>query len=153
MISEFGRNPRIQYGFGASIRWKQFDAGVFFNGSAMRASRQVWCLLFGQYDNNVFQFIADNRWSVDNPDPNALYPRLGIQTNDTSNNNSTFWLRDGSFLRFKQAEIGYTFKYGRVYLSGNNLAVFSSFKQWDPELSWNSYPLQMVLNLGVQLRF
>ena len=49
--------------------------------------------------------------------------------------------------------LGYTFKQGRVYVAGNNLAVFSKFKQWDPELNWNSYPLQQVYSLGFQLHF
>lgn len=155
MISEYGRVPRIQYGFGASLRYKNWDAGVFFNGSAMRTIMTGLMSPFGRHDSNVFKYIADNRWHADNPDPNAKYPRLGIQTADTENNSvgSSYWMRDGSFLRFKQAEIGYSFKNGRVYLSGNNLAVFSPFKQWDPELYWNSYPLQRIFNLGVQLNF
>lgn len=155
MISEYGRVPRIQYGFGASVRWQKFDFGVFFNGSAKRTIMTGLMAPFGQYDNNVFQFIADNRWQPDAPNPDAKYPRLGIQTSETANNSqpSTYWMRNGSFLRLKQAEIGYSFSRGRVYLSGNNLAVFSAFKQWDPELSWNTYPLQRVFNMGVQLTF
>lgn len=155
MISEYGRVPRIQYGFGASVQWQKFDFGVFFNGSAKRTIMTGLMAPFGQYDNNVFQFIADNRWQPDAPNPDAKYPRLGIQTSETANNSqpSTYWMRNGSFLRLKQAEIGYSFSRGRVYLSGNNLAVFSAFKQWDPELSWNTYPLQRVFNMGVQLTF
>lgn len=155
MISDYGGVPRIQYGFGASLRWKQFDFGVFFNGSAKRKIMTGLMSPFGQSDNNVFKFIADNRWTEDNPNPNAKYPRLGLQTSETQNNShaSTYWMRSGNFLRFKMLELGYTFKYGRVYLSGNNLAVFGPFKQWDPELSWNSYPLQRVYNIGIQLNF
>ena len=155
IISDYGSVPRIQYGFGASLRYKAFDFGVFFNGSAMRSITTGLLSPFGNYDSHVFQFIAENRWNPANPDPNAAYPRLGVQPDDTKNNEvtSTYWLRDGSFLRFKQAQIGYNFKYGRVYVSGNNLAVFAPFKQWDPELAWNSYPLQRIFNLGVQLTF
>lgn len=155
MISDYGGVPRIQYGFGASLRWNKFDFGVFFNGSAKRKIMTGLMSPFGQSDNNVFKFIAENRWSEDNPNPNAKYPRLGLQTSETQNNShaSTYWMRSGNFLRFKMLELGYTFKYGRVYLSGNNLAVFGPFKQWDPELSWNSYPLQRVYNIGVQFNF
>ncbi|WP_352421387.1 TonB-dependent receptor [Proteiniphilum sp.] len=155
MISEYGSVPRIQYGFGASMRYKNFDFGVFFNGSAKRTIVSGLMAPFGQNDQNVFQYIADNRWSVDNPNPDAKYPRLGLLTTDTQNNahTSTYWMRNGNFLRLKQLELGYSFNHGRVYLSGNNLAVFGPFKQWDPELSWNAYPLQRVFNLGVQLSF
>ena len=155
MISEYGGMPRIQYGFGASLRYKDFDFGVFFNGSAKRKIMTGLMSPFGQNDNNVFKFIADNYWSEENPDPNAAYPRLGLQSSETQNNShsSTYWMRNGNFIRFKMIEVGYSFKYGRLYLSGDNLAVFSPFKQWDPELSWNTYPLQRVFNLGVQLTF
>lgn len=106
-------------------------------------------------ERNLMQWIADDHWSVDNPNPNAAYPRLGITSADTSNNTqaSSFWVRNANFLRFKSLEIGYRFPYCRVYFSGDNLAVFSPFKLWDPELSWNSYPLQRTFNLGVQLTF
>lgn len=155
MISDYGTMPRIQFGFGASLMYKKFDFGVFFNGSAKRTIMTGLMTPFGQNDNNVFKYIADNHWSESNPDPNAKYPRLGLQTSETANNSaaSTYWMRNGNFLRFKTLEIGYTMKQGRIYLSGDNLAVFSPFKQWDPELSWNSYPLQRVFNIGVQLNF
>lgn len=155
MISEYGGMPRIQYGFGASFRYKKFDLGLFFNGSAKRTIMTGLMAPFGQNDNNVFKFIADNHWSESNPNPNAKYPRLGLQTSETQNNSvaSTYWMRNGNFLRFKTLELGYTFNRGRIYLSGDNLAVFSPFKEWDPELAWNSYPLQRVFNVGIQLNF
>ena len=89
------------------------------------------------------QFIADDYWSESNPNPNAKYPRLGLTSSQTANNTvaSTYWMRNGNF------------KYGRVYLNGDNIAVFSPFKLWDPELSWNAYPLQRTFNIGVQLNF
>ena len=106
-------------------------------------------------DRNVISYIADNHWSLDNPDLNAAYPRLGTKRDDVENNNqpSTFWMRNGSFVRFKTAEIGWSFKYGRVYVNADNIAVFSSFKEWDPELNWDSYPLNLTINAGVQLSF
>ena len=106
-------------------------------------------------ERNLMQWIADDHWSVDNPNPNAAYPRLGITSADINNNSqpSSYWLRNGNFLRFKTLEIGYRFPMCRVYFSGDNLAVFSPFKLWDPELDWNSYPLQRTFNLGVQFTF
>ena len=67
---------------------------------------------------------------------------------------SSFWMRNGNFLRFKTLEIGYRFcRYGRIYVTGDNLAVFSPFKEWDPELEWYKYPLQRTFNIGLQLNF
>lgn len=154
-ISDLGDQPRIQYGFGMNARYKNWDLGVFFNGSAMRKISINGIHPFGQSSYNVFQFVADNRWTKENPNPNAQYPRLGVADSEIANNrvNSTYWLRNGNFLRFKQLELGYNFKYGRVYVTGDNIAVFSPFKEWDPELSWSAYPLQRTFNVGLQLNF
>ena len=62
-------------------------------------------------------------------------------------------MRNGSFIRFKTLEIGYSFPFVRVYFSGDNLAVWGPFKHWDPELSYNSYPLQRTFNIGAQFHF
>lgn len=155
LISEFGDTPRIQYGIGLNIQYKKFDLGVFFNGSAMR---NIWVSgvhPFGAGDANIFQFIADDYWTEANPNPNAAYPRLGLTGAETDNNtqNSTFWLKNGNFLRFKTLELGYNFKFGRIYVTGDNLAVFSPVKAWDPELEWFKYPLQRTFNIGMQLNF
>ena len=155
MISPYGTTPRIQYGLGMNVTYKKFDFGVFFNGSAKRTIMINGISPFGQSDYNVMQFIADDYWSESNPNPNAKYPRLGLTSSQTANNTvaSTYWMRNGNFIRFKTLELGYKFKYGRVYLNGDNIAVFSPFKLWDPELSWNAYPLQRTFNIGVQLNF
>ncbi len=155
MISPYGTKPRIQYGFGANLRYKNWDFGVFFNGSAKRTIIAGNITAFGTNDYNVMQFVADRAWRLDNPDPNAAYPRLGLTSSDNANNMvaSTYWMRNGNFMRFKTLEIGYTFKFGRVYLNGDNLAVFSPFKDWDPELAWSAYPLSRTFTLGVQLKF
>ena len=155
MISEYGNMPRIQYGLGMNIDYKGFNFGVFFNGSAMRTLMISGITPFGQDDYNVMQFIANDYWTEANPNPNAAYPRLGLTDAQTANNTqpSTYWMRNGNFIRFKTLEIGYRFKHARVYFSGNNLFVFSPFKLWDPELAWNSYPLQRTFNIGLQLTF
>lgn len=166
MLSSYNWVPRIQYGFGLNVSYKRFDFGVFFNGSAKRKiminSGYAPFLSGGgdgsnveSLERNLMQWIADDHWSVDNPNPNAAYPRLGITSADINNNiqPSSYWLRNGNFLRFKTLEIGYRFPMCRVYFNGDNLAVFSPFKLWDPELAWNAYPLQRTFNLGVQFTF
>lgn len=165
LLSPYNGTPRIQYGFGFNMQYKKWDFGVFFNGSAKRKiminsgyapflSQGGDGITNGTLPRNMMQWIADEHWSVDNPNPDAKYPRLGVTEADISNNvqPSSYWVRNGNFLRFKTLELGYTFKYCRVYFSGDNIAVFSPFKLWDPELSWNAYPLQRTFNLGVQVR-
>jgi len=156
LISEYGVQPRIQYGVGLTLRWRKWDLGLFFNGSGDRTIMVGNSVTpFGEKNNGLMQFIADDHWSTANPDPNAKYPRLGVSHADIQNNTvaSTYWLRNGRFIRFKTLELGYNFKYGRVYVNGDNLAVWSPFDLWDPELNWNTYPLQRTFTIGVQLKF
>ena len=161
MISPYGGLPRMQFGFGFNVTWRKWDAGVFFNASAKRTlminNLKPFCEAddWDGTDKNVIKFIDKNHWSEENPDPNAEYPRLGLISGDINNNHqeSTFWKRNGNFVRFKTAEVGYSFKYGRVYVNADNIAVFAKFKEWDPELNWDSYPLNRTINLGVQFSF
>lgn len=159
MISPYGNVPRIQYGLGMNLAYKNFDFGVFFNGSAKRtimtSGIAPFCAGNNRGDRNLMTYIADNYWSENNPDPDAAYPRLGVTEGQVKNNMeaSSYWMHNGNFLRFKTLEVGYTFPYCRVYFSGDNLAVWSPFKLWDPELAWNSYPLSRTFNIGVQLKF
>lgn len=105
---------------------------------------------------NVLQWVADDHWSPDNQNSNAGYPRLSRNTNENNTKTSDFWMRDGAFLKLKNAEIGYTFKNMRLYISGNNLLTFSKFDLWDPEQGGGSglkYPTQRVFNIGFQMTF
>ena len=154
MLSPYGTTPRIQYGIGLNLTYKKFDFGVFFNGSAKRNIMIKDSFIdFGQYNYNVMKWIYDDHWTEENRD--AQYPRLGLSWSDMANNaqDSSHWMRNGNFIRFKTLEFGYSFPYCRVYFSGDNLAVWSPFKLWDPELSWNAYPLQRTFNIGVQMNF
>ncbi|WP_289192164.1 TonB-dependent receptor [Xylanibacter rodentium] len=159
MLSKFGTQPRIQYGFGVNVVWKKWDFGVFFNGSANRTlminNIAPFCSDDGNQDRNVMTFISDNYWSASNPNPDAQYPRLGVSNAQVANNMvpSSYWMRNGSFIRFKTLELGYTLPFVRVYFSGDNLAVWGPFKYWDPELSYSAYPLHRTFNIGAQFTF
>lgn len=151
------RDPEIVYGFGPSIKWKNWDFSFFFQGAAKTSILMSGFHPFGsQSINNVFQWIADSHWSEDNPDSNAEYPRLSKIDNPNTTASSTYWLRNGAFLKLKNAEIGYTYKGWRFYVSGSNLLTFSPFDYWDPEMGSGSglkYPTQRVFNFGVQVTF
>lgn len=159
MISPYGTMPRIQYGLGLNLSYKGFDFGVFFNGSAKRTLMLNGVDPFGSDeghgDRNLMNFIADNYWSESEQNWDAEYPRLGLTKVQVANNMvpSTYWMRNGNFIRFKTLEIGYSFPHCRVFVSGDNLAVWSPFKFWDPELSYNSYPLQRTVNIGAKFSF
>jgi TonB-linked SusC/RagA family outer membrane protein len=145
--------PQIVYGFGTSVQYKKWDVSLFFQGTAKTTIGIGNISPFGTLQRNVLGFVADNYWSEANPDPNATYPRLDYGDNTNNLQASSYWLRDGSFLRLKNMEIGFSYKKMRAYVSGTNLLTFSKFDIWDPELGGGNgltYPLQKVFNLGVQ---
>lgn len=158
--------PEIVYGAGLSASYKGFDLSCFFQGVA-RTSFFVDPAATSPFLDNrqVLKVYADSYWSEENQDLYAKYPRLGISSNDINNNlqTSSWWMRNGAFVRLKSLELGYTLPdrlaqrafltNARIYFNGLNLATFSAFKDWDPELSSNafSYPLQKVFNVGINV--
>ncbi|MBD3591927.1 TonB-dependent receptor [Bacteroides sp. GM023] len=150
-------SPEIIYGFGSSIKYKKWDVSFLFQGAARRS---LFMNSFHPFGTNamrgVMDFVAEGRWTEENPNPNATYPRLSVIDNPNNTVPSTYWMRNGAFLKLKNAEIGYTHKFFRVYLSGSNLLTFSPFKYWDPEMgggSGMSYPTARTFNIGFQLTF
>ncbi len=160
--------PEIIYGFGASLRYKNLDFSFYFQGSArssffidpnaVQPFNQV-----GGLQNGLLKAIADDHWTEENRNLYALWPRLSSAPVNSNLQRSTWWMRNGAFLRLKNVDLGYNFpnlrKYGlqsgRVYLSGTNLLMLSSFKLWDVEMGGNGlgYPIQSVFNLGLELSF
>lgn len=151
--------PEIIYGFGFSLKYKGFDCSAFFQGQG-----KVSIIMYDAHPFStkakpgfgLMQWIADEHWSESSPDPDAKYPRLSSQWNEHNGQANTLYVRNGKMLRLKTAEIGYSYKMMRVYVSGTNLLTFSPFKYWDPEKgSGNglSYPLQRTFNLGFQFNF
>lgn len=161
--------PQIIYGFGTQLMWKGFDLGIFFRGQA-KVTYALGGSTFipfaeGVGKGNVFEKALD-RWSVENPNPDAFYPRL---SNGKSTNNwqrSTRNIYDGSLIRLNDIEVGYTFPEKsvsflgieniRIYFLANNVAIFSKWDMWDPETgtsNGNKYPLPRKLNFGVRTTF
>ena len=151
--------PEIIYGFGFSLKYKGFDCSAFFQGQG-----KVSILMYNYHPfataatpgSGLMQWIADEHWSEDDPNPKALYPRLSPLWNNNNTKASTLYVRNGKMLRLKTAEIGYTYKKMRVYVSGTDLLTFAPFKYWDPEKGSGNglgYPLQRTYNLGFQFNF
>ncbi|NIG54975.1 TonB-dependent receptor [Chitinophaga sp. Cy-1792] len=174
--------PAWSYGYGFTINYKKLelstvfaglaDVGLMANGSEVSfgdwGAAGVGVVPFagmGQYSANVLTDVA-NRWTPEHPDPNAHYPRLTLANlSDNNYQNSTHWLKDGSFMRLKQATLSYsviTADMKRkgisnllVYVTGTNLLTFTKFKLWDPELGANGakYPFAKTVTVGVRAQF
>jgi TonB-linked SusC/RagA family outer membrane protein len=157
--------PEIQYGFGLSSGYKKFDFSFFFQGNA-RVSFFINPAGIAPFVNrrNAPAIIARDSWSETHPDVHAFWPRLADYQISNNVQQSSWWLRDGSFVRMKTAELGYTFpvffkniksERSRIYVSGENLFLISAFKMWDPEVRGNglNYPLNRRFNVGLQITF
>ena len=172
--------PEITYGFGATAAWKGLDVNVFFQGIAhvnffLGGNSIKTPFSYNELFSGIQSDVWDKGWRLDRtPEENAAarYPRLspmGGGTVGRSNNSQTssWWQRDGAFMRLKNVEIGYTFpkkwmssthvfKSLRIYLSGTNLCTFSDFKLWDPETGsgdGSSYPPNRVYMIGLNANF
>jgi TonB-linked SusC/RagA family outer membrane protein len=168
--------PEIIYGFGFSLMYKQFDLNAFFQGLAREsffinstAQNDTYNAKYGTepFVNNaqLLKAYANDHWSQENQNLYALWPRYSLYDNVNNDQQSSWWLRDGSFLRLKSLELGYTFPKkwtkhafmdnARLYFNGLNLMTWSHFKLWDPEQAGQGfgYPIQKVLNVGLNLNF
>ncbi len=150
------QDPEIIYGFGPSIKWKNFDISMFFQGAARTSLMMSNFFPFGgdKKIRGILDFMANNCWTEDNPNPKAEFPRLKLSDNTNNEVNSSYWLRNAAFLKLKNAEIGYTYKKMRFYISGFNLLTFAPFKYWDPEMGGGNglkYPTQRTFNIGFQM--
>ena len=179
--------PNLIYGLGLTANWKGIDVNLHFQGAGKSQfftyGKCVWAFTEGQW-GNIIKGTLDDRW-VDaetaqklgisaNENPNASYPRLSytdqgngnttIYKYDNNYRNSTYWLRDGSYVRLKTVDVGYTlpkawvnkirFNNIRIFMVGTNLLTWSSFKLWDPEVGdprGETYPLAKSVTLGVSV--
>lgn len=164
-------DPRIVYGFGGVISYKNVDFNFFFQGTGDMyrvIGNQPYFLPGGgtTTEGNAYSYNISDRWTEDNQDPYAFWPRLTYGPNVNNYRRSTWWKKDMSFLRCKTVEVGYTFpktwlqnfyvKSCRVFVSGNNLFCLSAFKLWDPELGTNDglkYPMNRSVMFGVDINF
>lgn len=159
-------SPEIVYGFGISLTYSRLDFSCFFQGLA-RESFFINPAATSPFqgETQLLKVYADSHWSEEDQDIYALWPRLSSTTNINNTQRSTWWMRDGAFVRLKQLEIGYNFsrdlmkkwkmKNVRFYLNATNLFAISKFKLWDIEMGGNGlgYPVQRVINVGIQTSF
>ena len=179
--------PEITYGFGFSANWRSWDFNIFFqgvdhvnffiNGNSMRG---VFAATNTLEMSALQQDRYDRGWSVNNtPEQNAkaIYPRLSWSGNAGYHNNtgllgsetinSSWWMRNGAFMRLKNLELGYSLpkklvaRTGfmqtlRLYASATNLLTFSEFKLWDVETGsgdGSTYPNNRIISIGLNANF
>ncbi|MGM0530194.1 MAG: SusC/RagA family TonB-linked outer membrane protein [Bacteroidota bacterium] len=164
-------DPKIVYGFGANLQYKDLDFGFFLQGNAetyrMIGDGTSYFIpgsgggALGNFYSNV-----DDRWTVDDPQQDVFWPRLADYVHSNNTQQSDWWLRDMSMLRVKNVELGYSLpeqlisraamKSARLFVRGDNIMTFSDFDLWDPEGGTNTgfrYPIMKSISFGANIRF
>lgn len=167
--------PEMMFSLNAEATWKGFDIGLQFQGAA-------FCdiITSGLYPNGVMDqtefarafygggnspyYLVEGSWTPENT--NAKYPRLGQAWNGNNGWTSDWWVVDGSYLRLKNAQIGYSLpkkvinrlhaQNMRVYVAGTNLFTLDGLDFMDPEMPSNNngyYPQQRTYSVGIDLTF
>lgn len=166
----YGSIPEMVYGFGPTIRYKGFsiagwfkgisDVDISLSGDGFQPFSQ------GGERGNLLSEITD-RWTPGSTNPHPFYPRLTYGNDNMNYVNSTWWLKNGAFMRLQTLEFSYDFAGAKwlkksgisnfsIYFIGENLWTLSGFKLWDPELGDGrgaQYPLLKTYNLGVRCSF
>jgi TonB-dependent starch-binding outer membrane protein SusC len=157
--------PTTYFALNSYVAWKGIDVSFLFQGSAGR--KDFWINAFNNLNFSTQRYAStwshwENPWTVENR--NGLWPRLGGSGNNQAN--TTFWLDDMKFLRFKNIQVGYNVpksllqKIGvyslRIAGSAENIVTFSSYRGLDPEKAGNNnnlYPINKSYALAVNLGF
>jgi len=166
-----GDVPFILYGFGFDLSYKKFSLGAFFQGQAkadiMIGGQSIQPFSGDGGSGNAYSIVTD-RWTPQNQNQNAFYPRLAYGGPKNANNNqgSTWWQKDASFIKLRTLKASYSFskdafkslgiKSAYIYAIGENLISFSKFKLWDVELNTSNgvrYPQVAAYSLGLHFDF
>lgn len=155
--------PEIVFGINFDARWKEWDFSLLIQGQTR--AKYYYSPLMDPVSGNIERQAAERAWTLSNKESD--YPRLGSTVSNGGVNRSSFYLRDASFMRLKNLEIGYSIpktilsgnlgvKGIRLYLGGYNLLTFSGLKNVDPETSdesYQTYPQMRIFNTGVKITF
>lgn len=162
--------PKFDYSFNANASWKNFDITVFLYGSqGQKQYASGWGIQpFNQGSPPTTDWL--NAWTPDHPSTTLPLVYITGQGNASSNigTASTFYLKDASFLRIKNVQLGYNIPASitrhlamsslRIYFAGDNLATFTKFKGLDPERAVGNtrfvvHPQNKVFSFGIKAVF
>ena len=182
-LSYSNQLPRVMYGFGADFHWKDLTFAFLFKGSAkidyyrsgINGNGAGWIPFYNGELGNVLKMVNNpkNRWTpawysgtTATENPNAEFPRLSYGKNTNNEQLSTFWKRNGSFLRLQEISLKYNLKTPWIKKAGlssidlefvaNNLFTIDKVKYFDPEQASSNgaaYPIPATYTFQIYLKF
>ena len=153
--------PQITLGLHGGITFKGFDMDIFFQGAA---NRTVYCggKYYHAFQNDAkVSSIALGRWTPETAET-ATYPRLSSENNLNNYQASSFWQKNGNFLKLRSLEIGYTLPFQlsrkinlekvRIFANGTNLFSLDHMDGFtDPE-TMSGYPALRTISFGLSIQ-
>jgi TonB-linked SusC/RagA family outer membrane protein len=152
--------PDFTAGLTVGFEYRQFDFSAFFHGVTGRGVYLGTPYYKAFQGNGKISKAALNRWTQETAET-ATYPRLSAADDLNNFQTSTFWQRDGSFIKLRTIELGYTFKNIlkseesglRIFVNGNNLFSWDNVKDSDPEVTGGGYPAVRTFSFGAKINF
>ncbi|WP_316766461.1 SusC/RagA family TonB-linked outer membrane protein [Pedobacter frigiditerrae] len=157
--------PMFYYGLTVGFNYKGFDFSFTLNGVANRNVYYNFTNFAATGSTGGYGQALESsllRWTPATA-AQAEYPRLSVGSNPNNNQTSSFWIKDGSYLRLRNVEVGYSlpsnmvkfvgFSNVRLFANGLNLLTSTKLKDVDPEVLLGSVPNQRIFNFGVNLQF
>jgi TonB-linked SusC/RagA family outer membrane protein len=152
--------PTLTYGLHAGVKFKGFDLDAFFqgvSGSTVTLGSQFYAF----QNNRSAPEMAKDRWTAATA-ATATYPRLSSTNNLNNYRFSSFWQRDGSYLKLRSLELGYSLPKqmlsrtgltsARIFLNGNNLFSIDDIEgDLDPETLTIGYPALRTFSAGFRI--
>jgi TonB-linked SusC/RagA family outer membrane protein len=158
-----GFRPKAEFGLDLSVNFKGFEVAAFFQSQVGRSvylgdnAAIFWPLQSGSARISTY---AANSWTPETAET-ADYPRLTTVTNSNNYRASTFWYRNGNFIRLRNLEIGYTLPQAftqsakiakaKIFVRGINLFTWDHIKVVDPEVL-SGYPVMKSYNVGLNIQ-
>ena len=155
--------PEWGFALGVELAWKGFDLHILAQGVAGVSANLLsnWTQSVAFVDNGNAYALAKGAWAyypmegIDNR-AGATYPRLTTRSNENNYRTSSLWIKDGSFVKLRNVELGYTTGKLRFFVNGQNLLTLSPLLaqyNLDPENITALYPALKSVNAGVSVTF
>lgn len=154
---DFSFLPEITGGLNLGCNFKGFDAGLFVQAVTNRTLYLPDLYTHPFINNTSITVFSENPWTPETANT-ATSPRLTTQINLNNLQTTDFYLRDGSFIKLRYIELGYSFstkkiEQVRLYVSGNNLFTIDKIDDLEAETLSMYYPLSKTYSFGLNVKF
>lgn len=154
--------PRYTFSLNLGFNYKAFDFSAMFQGVGKADGFLGRDIIEPLGSQTAMEDHYYDSFDPSNPVTGKYYPRMTL-ANRLNYANMSHWVQDASYLRLKNLQVGYTFKFGekipleraRVYFSGSNLFTLTKYRVFDPEnqLNTSSFPNVRVYSVGASVTF